>query len=337
MEAMRRLACVVLPLAMVLLAVADGNGSPSEHGAGGLTLVEVTQSHMGMPVHLRVYAPDEETGRRVCRAAFERIAELNLILSDYEPESELSQLVRRAGAGPVRVSDDLFNVLSASLRIAQETDGLLDPTAAPVVRLWRQARAEGRPPDQNRIQQALATVGYRRLVLNDRDQTAQLRLPGMRLDLGAIAKGYVGDEALKTLRAHGITRAMFEAGGDMVFGDPPPGQTGWLVRPGIDGLPELRLANTAAAISGDTVQFMVIDGQRFGHIIDPRTGQPVQNHQACLVTAPTGLTADPLATLGTIMQDHALQELITEHYPDAAARVVRLTQHPDTSRSEPAP
>lgn len=292
---------------------------------------------MGMPVHLRVYTPDEATGRAACRVAFDRIAALNNILSDYEPESELSRFVREVGRGPCTVSEDLIRVFEASITLARLSDGLLDPTAAPVIRLWRKARADGQVPAPDAIAEALDRVGYQHLKVDLRNNTAELLRPGMQLDLGAIAKGYIGDQAISVLREHGVPRAMFEAGGDMVFGDPPPGETGWLVQPQAEGLPELRLANCAAAISGNTVQFIEIDGKRYGHIIDPRTGQPIRTDRVCLVTAPTGLDADPLATLGTLMPREDFDELIKSHYPDANAWFANQTTQDHPVHPEPHP
>jgi thiamine biosynthesis lipoprotein ApbE len=130
---------------------------------------------------------------------------------------------------------------------------------------------------------------------------------------------------------------MFEAGGDMVFGDPPPGEAGWLVQPQADGLPELRLANCAAAISGNTVQFIEIDSKRYGHIIDPRTGKPIRTDRVCLVTAPTGLDADPLATLGTFMPPDEFKALIDQHYPQANTWTVDPTTPDQPEHPEPHP
>lgn len=314
-------AIVVLAIGTVNETFAQVDGTIVEP----LILVEVTQSHMGMPVHLRVYAPDESAGRAACRIAFERIAALNNILSDYEPESELSRFVREAGRGPRAGSEDFIRVLDASLALARRSDGLLDPTAAPVIRLWRKARADGHVPAPDAVAEALDRVGYQYLKVDVRDNTAELLRTGMQLDLGAIAKGYIGDQAIRVLRGKGVPRAMFEAGGDMVFGDPPPGEAGWLVQPQADGLPELRLANCAAAISGNTVQFIEIDSKRYGHIIDPRTGEPIRTDQVCLVTAPTGLDADPLATLGTLMPRDDFDELIQSHYPKANVWITART------------
>lgn len=306
------------------LAAGPGAGAsaPATHPAAD-TRVQIVQSHMGMLVRLTVWAPDEETGQAACREAFELIGDLNMVLSDYEPQSELSKLVRHAGMGPVKVSEDLFTVLSAAQKLAEETDGLYDPTAAPVIRLWRKARETGELPDPQKLQGAMQRVGYQDLVLDEAERMAELRRPGMMIDLGAIAKGYVGDRAIDFLKEKGFSRAAFEAGGDFVVGDAPPGEKGWAIDPEPEGLPQVTLVNAAAAISGDAVQFLEIDGKRYSHVIDPRTGQGVTTGVTCMVVAPRGIVSDPLATLGTLMPPAEHEAFVREHYPEAEVFTVQ--------------
>ena len=276
--------------------------------------VRVTQSHMGMAVTLRIDVEDEfarPAAQQAAKAAFERIGELNAILSDWEPDSELNRLCRRAGDGPVAISEELHTVLTASLRLAEQSDGLLDPTAAPVIRLWRTARRESRLPDPSDLADARRLVGYKHLKLTPGH--AELTTAGMQLDLGSIAKGDIGDEAIRVLKAEGFGHAIFEAGGAVVAGNPPAGEAGWLVEP--EGFQALRVANEAVAISGDSVQFTIIDGRRYGHIVDPRTGEPTESRRACLVRAPRGIEADPLATLGTLMPWDDFQKLVATAHP----------------------
>jgi FAD:protein FMN transferase len=279
--------------------------------------VRVSQLQMGMRVDLIVWAPDVKTGQQACAAAFQRISQLNLIYSDYEPDSELSRLCRQAGAGPVKVSRELFTVLTVAQAMARLTDGYYDVTAAPVVRLWRQARRDHARPDPALLAHALARVGYDKLVLDAAAQTASLAERGMALDLGSIAKGYVGDEAIAALRSLGFPRAAFIAGGDMVFGEAPPGRKGWPVQPAKPGLPVMELGNCAFSVSGDTEQFLELAGQRFSHVIDARTGWALTNHTMCLVRAPTGLLSDPLATVGTILPEREFRDLLRQHFPTA--------------------
>ena len=133
-----------------------------------------------------------------------------------------------------------------------------------------------------------------------RDHTVLLKLPGMQLDLGGIAKGYAADEALATLRARGIKSALVAVGGDIAIGDAPPGQQGWRI--GLEPVGgELLLHNAAVSTSGDTEQFREIGGVRYSHIIDPKTGRGITSRIAVTVVARRGLEADPIATAISVL------------------------------------
>src|SRR5262249_55387046 len=142
-----------------------------------------TDRHMGTEFRLVFYAPDEATANRAAKAAFARAADLDNILSDYKPASELMQLCRKAGGPPVRVSEDLFKVLRAAQDVARRSDGAFDVTVGPVVRLWRRARRTRRLPDPKELAEALKLVGYDKVRLNEHDRTVQLLVMGMLLDL----------------------------------------------------------------------------------------------------------------------------------------------------------
>jgi FAD:protein FMN transferase len=286
-----------------------------------LCQVKVSQFHMGMMVDLVVWAPSVPEGQDACARAFNRIRQLNLVLSDYEPDSELSRLCRQAGHGPVKVSDELFKVLQAASELSRLTDGHYDVTAAPAIRLWREARRVGRLPDPAEMARALELAGNEKLRLDPAQHTAELTREGMLLDLGSIAKGYVGDEALAVLRSLGYPSAAFVAGGDMVFGDAPPGTSGWPVQPADPGVPLTRLSRCAFSVSGDTEQFVEIGGVRYSHVIDARTSQALTNRQMCVVVAPAGLASDPLSTIGTLVPAARLQQLVHERFPGAQAWV----------------
>ena len=144
-------------------------------------------------------AEDVELAVKAARRAFDRIEELNHIMSDYLATSELARLSRNSGGPPVKVSEDLFRVLAESQNIARRSDGAFDITVGPIVKLWRRARRRHALPDHESIANALEKVGYENLVLNPRGRTAHLMKPGMELDLGAVGKGYADDEVLKVL------------------------------------------------------------------------------------------------------------------------------------------
>lgn len=247
---------------------------------------------------ITVYAPDQATAERACSAAFERIAELEQMMSDYRPDSELMRLCAKAGGPPVRVSEELYFVLKRAVELSRRTEGAFDVTVGPLVQLWRRARRTGQFPTEEELQEAKGRVGYEKMVLNDAQRTVQLLVPGMRLDLGGIAKGYALDQALRVLQRYGIRRALLEAGGDIVAGLAPPGTAGWRI--GVaNASPERRwvyLALGAISSSGDTEQYVEYQGKRYSHIIDPRTGWGVSTRVAATVIARDGITSDSLAT-----------------------------------------
>ena len=259
---------------------------------------EYSQIHMGMPVRLVLHAPDERSALDAARAAFARIQSLDEIMSDYRPDSELRRLERKPGER-VTVSPELYHVLRTALDVARITDGAFDPTVGPLVALWRTARREMRLPTDDAIRGAREIVGWRKVQL-EAPNIVRLSTAGMRLDLGGIAKGYILQEALRSLRAHGVTAALVEAGGDLVVGEAPPGKAGWLVAaPGSD--PEFAgraatLTNAALATSGPTAQFVEIDGVRYSHVIDPRTGLGMTTGRTIRVIARDGAIADAVAT-----------------------------------------
>jgi FAD:protein FMN transferase len=277
---------------------------------------EYVELHMGMAVRVVLYAPDDPTARRAARAAYARIADLEDVMSDYRAESEVRRLAARPGVA-VPVSDDLFAVLAHALELWRQSDGAFDPTVGPFVELWRAARRTGRLPRRAALDSAAARVGSDKVHLDAVARTVRLDVPGMRLDLGGIAKGYILDRALAALRQQGVTRALLEAGGDIVVGDAPPRRRGWRIAiPGGD----TTLANRAVSTSGDTEQFVVIGGVRYSHVIDPRSGMGLTSRREATVVAPDGVTADGLATALTVLDDEQGARLLRA-FPQVVARV----------------
>ncbi len=269
---------------------------------------EFTTPQMGVPFRIVLYAPDRARAEAAARAAFARIAELNAVMSDYDSDSELSRLSATAGSGrAVPVSDDLWRVLERAQALARRTDGAFDVTVGPAVILWRKARRDRVLPDPARLARARAAIGWRYLELDAGARTARLRVPGMKLDLGGIAKGYAVDEALKVLAAHDLHRALVSGGGDLAVNEPPPGRPGWRVEVAPpEPAPELprrfvSLRRAALATSGDVFQHVEIGGVRYSHIVDPRTGLGLTDHSQVSVIARDGLTADSLSTAISVL------------------------------------
>jgi thiamine biosynthesis lipoprotein len=251
---------------------------------------------MGTLFSITLYAPDEAAAQAAFAQAFARVRQLDDELSDYKPESELMRVCNSSPAVPVAVSSDLFTVLEKAQELSRETDGAFDVTLGPLTRLWRETRATKVLPSAQALARAQQRIGYKNLILHRPEQTVELRLAGMQLDLGAIAKGYAADEALRVLRARGISSALVAASGDLALGDAPPGKSGWRVGVELPGASALTLHNTAVSTSGDTEQFVEIGGIRYAHIVDPKTGMGLSMRVGASVIAPNGIDADSYAT-----------------------------------------
>jgi len=264
-----------------------------------------SEPHMGTLFAITLVADGEEQALRAARAAFDRIATLDGIMSDYNPASELSRLCAKAGGDPVPVSEELFFILKRSLEVARLSDGAFDVTVGPLSRLWRQSRRTQLLPAKDILEEAKSRVGWKNVVLDEKNRTVKLLVPKMQLDLGGIAKGYAADEAQKALKAHGVTRAIVAAGGDVTASDAPPGEDGWVVAiaPVKAGEPSpwFRLKNGSISTSGDLNQFAVIDGVRYSHIVDARTGLGLVGRMSVSVVAPDGITADSWTKVACIL------------------------------------
>jgi thiamine biosynthesis lipoprotein len=289
-----------------------------------------TEQHMGTQFRLVFYAADESVAREAARAAFARIAQLDGIMSDYRPTSELMQLCKRAGGAPVKVSDDLWTVLVKAQDVARRSDGAFDVTVGPLVKLWRRARRTQQLPAEAELQRARDLVGIDKLRLHRQEQSVQLLKAGMLLDLGGIAKGYTADEVLKTLAQRGIRRALVAAGGDVAVSEPPPGSAGWSIA--IAPLeaaqqPErpLLLKQAAVSTSGDAEQFVDIGGVRYSHIVDPHTGLGLVGRMSATVVARHGIDADSLTKVVAILGAERGLALVDE-LPEVAARLVTKTE-----------
>lgn len=280
------------------------------------TALQVAQVHMGSKFTIVVHATDRERAARAIDLAFERIHRLDLVMSDYLDESELSRLSASSGSATrIAVSDDLWPPLATAQLVSGWTRGAFDITAGPLTTLWRRARRERRLAEPQTLDRARASVGYRHLLLRYEDRTAELQRPGMRLDLGAIGQGYAADEALRVLRESGFAQALVNASGDIAIGEPPPGATGWKIAvPAVDrnGQTEpvvMLLARCAVSTSGDAFQAVEIDGRRYSHIVDPTTGLGVSHSAAATVIADRCILADALATAACVMPGEAAVQL----------------------------
>lgn len=293
---------------------------------------EFEKNLMGTMFRLVFYAHSTPLAQSEAEAAFARIAELDQVMSDYKEESELSRLCLKAGEGPVAISADLFQILQESQQWSRLTEGAFDCTVGPLTQLWRRSRRQHELPSPERLAQALNVTGFEKLILDPRLRTAQLLSRGMRLDLGAIGKGYAADEALRLLKRMGANRALVVAGGEMAAGAPPPGKKGWkiLIAPLTPSSHQSRdfllLKHAAVSTSGDAEQFVEIQGQRYSHILDPKTGLGLKGRRSVSVIAPRGAVSDALSTALNVMGREKGLKLI-ESLPGLAAYYMEANEN----------
>lgn len=270
---------------------------------------------MGTRANLVLYAEGDQSANQAAEEAFDRMNAIEETISDWLIESEVSKLRSLPRGEKVILSDDLNRILSLSLDISRESDGAFDITCGALTSLWREARRTGPLPSDDEITALMPSVGWNRLIHSEENGvwTIAVDQNGLWLDFGGIGKGYAADEALKVLASHGIERALVELGGDMAIGSPPPGKVGWVVA-GPSETDPLVLWNCGVATSGSTDQFIESDGQRWSHLLDPRTGQAVRDRGSFTVIATNSTLADGWASVAAVVGVETAGSMIA---PDA--------------------
>jgi thiamine biosynthesis lipoprotein len=314
-------------LVFVVLVETIGITGTAAYSAPELQRFSQSEYLMGVKFRIDLYARSEMDATRAFEVTFSRIADLEQCMSNYRADSELSQLCSNATANEaIKVSDELWEVLMYAKRMSHLSHGAFDVTIGRVTKLWRRARRQRELPSEQRLVEELQFVGFDKLMLNPFDQSVTISTPGLLIDLGAIGKGYAADEALKSLEKLGITRAVVNASGDVRFGAAPPNSAGWPT--GIGALsaagPPILLqpqSHGAVATSGDAFQFVEIDGKRYSHILDPRTGMPIQVRSSVSVWAANGMEADALASAVSVLGPRRGLRLVRK-LPDVEALVI---------------
>ena len=285
-------------------------------GAGCERRATYAQSRevMGTLAAVTAVAPDRATAQAAVEAAYARLNDVNSLMSDYVADSEIGRLNRLSAGQALEVSPETFACLERGLEICRLRGGAFDPTCRPLVELWRQAALRRELPAPQEIAAAQARVGWQMLKLDGARRTVALSVEGMQVDLGAIAKGYACDLAAEAMKRAGATGGLVDVGGDIVaFGMRQDGKP-WRIgvrHPFQDGLfAKLELTDAAVATSGVQQRFYEIDGKRYSHILDPRTGWPAEQSPSVTVIAADGLTADAWATALSVLSVAEGQALI---------------------------
>ena len=289
--------------------------------------------HAAMGVNFRyiVYCERKEIAERLFTAAQHRVDELNQTLSDYLEQSETNQLCRSAPHQlPQRVSPDLYRVVSRSLEFSRLTNGAFDATVGPASHAWRKAIKRNRLPAPDKLAELLPAIGADKVELTPPNQI-RLTAANMQLDFGGIAQGDAADQVAAIFIAGGIKSALIDASGDIRAIGAPPQANGWPIEiPGLspDDSTTVCLKDAAISTSGDREQRLVIDGIRYSHIVDPRTGQAVKQSVQATVIAPDATTADALASALCVLTPEDGTQWLTRQAGVHAQRIIPHDSRP---------
>jgi thiamine biosynthesis lipoprotein len=265
-----------------------------------VTCYEESREAMGCTGTVRICGPDTPALPATVGAALDEIDRVDRLMSHYRRDSPLSRLNREAAKGPVAVEPELLDFLAECLRWSRESEGAFDVTVGPLMKAWGFFRDEGRVPGEGELARALAVVGYRHVELDPAAGTVRFDRPGVELDLGGIGKGYAVDRVVSLLRQRGIVSALVNLGGSSLYGlGAPPGRRAWEIGirdpsdPARTAL-NVPLRDRALSVSGGYERSFEKDGVTYAHVMDPRTGQPVQGLLSVAVLAATATAGDAL-------------------------------------------
>ncbi len=253
---------------------------------------------MGTRVRVGLYHDDPATAQTAIDAALAEIDRIEQLMSTYIETSEISVANRDAAAGPVVVGAELFELIERSLQFSRLSGGAFDITYDSVGQHYD--FRERRRPDDATIEAGVVLIDYRLVTLDEARRTVSFARPGVRMNLGGIAKGYAVERAVATIATHGIDTALVSAGGDTRLLGSRLGQP-WVVgiqnpRDSAQLAVRLPLENEAVSTSGDYERFFEEDGQRYHHIVSPESGRPVSGVRSATVIGPDGVTTDALST-----------------------------------------
>ena len=326
-----------------LLLTAEVVAAPASLQPGHRQVVRRAHYVMGTIFEITAYGADREETVAAVEQSFTAIRQADEILSHYRAESDLMRLNRSASQGTVTVDRDLYRVLEEALRFARLSEGAFDVTVGPLVRLWSEAAGRDRAPSEQEILETRKRVGSAKVELLPELQV-RFAQRGLEINLGAIGKGWAVDQAVAVLRRHGVRDAFVSAGTSTVYalGDDGLGE-GWevSVRNPIAGDPlaTFRICDQAVSTSAAYERYWEITGNRFGHILDPRSGQPAVSMLSATVVAPTATAADALSTAAYVMgveQGSALfrrlnLEGLLVPLPGSRSPESRIIRRPDSS------
>lgn len=281
----------------------------------------------GIILEVKLYGNPEDIDK-VSSEIYKAVAEVDSTCNIYNPESELSRLNATAYDKPFKCSDLLWELLMESKKWYDTSNGAFDISATPLMKLWGFYRKRKTLPSEKELAEAKKAVGLDKVVFNNEEKTVKFTVPGMRLDMGGIAKGFAVERGAEVAGKMGVDTGLINLSGNAIcLPKPFPGKKKYII-----GVKNPLLKNTlcgkiellgqSIATSGDYERYVVIDGKHYAHIMDPRTGKPVENVYAVTVITPSATVADALSTTVFVNGQH-FAEMIHDQFPSTEILIIR--------------
>jgi FAD:protein FMN transferase len=281
----------VVLIGCAVLATAKTSATP-------IHLERVTEA-MGTTFTIEMYGADRTSMDSAANDAFAEVHRLDLLLSNYIPNSELSILNQRAAEAPVKISSELFDLLKVCMDYSRQSEGTFDITVGPLMKVWGFYKDSGHLASPDRVRSAMQDVGWRNVSLDPATLSVRFRTRGVNLDLGGVGKGYAVDRMVQILKRDGIRSALVSAGGSSIYGigAPPDDPNGWSIRIRDPRNEEntaghVDLKDASISTSGGYEKFFWADGKLYSHIMDPRTGFPAEGMLSVSIVAPQTLDSE---------------------------------------------
>ncbi|MFD2872908.1 FAD:protein FMN transferase [Mucilaginibacter ximonensis] len=262
---------------------------------------------MGNRFEISVVCDDTYRANQCIDSAIAEISRIEKLLTTFSDDSQTNQINANAGIAPVKVDEEVYQLIARSLKISELTQGAFDITYGSIdKRLWNFDQQMQALPDPATAKKAVRLINYKNVLLNEEETTVFLREKGMRIGFGGIGKGYAAERARIVLQNAGITSGIVNAAGDLVtWGTQPDGKP-WTIAiadPDQCNTPfsTMDISNMAIATSGNYAKFAIIDGKKYSHTIDPKTGLPVSGIKSVSIICPNAEFADAMATPVTVM------------------------------------
>ena len=269
---------------------------------------------LGSPFEMTVVATDTIQANQYINQAIEEVKRIEHLISDWIPTTQISKVNQNAGIAPVKVDQEVFELIERAIKISKLTNGAFDISYGSLDKsLWNFDKTMTSLPDPQTAKKMIHLIDYRNIILDRENTTVFLKEKGMRIGFGGIGKGYAVDEALKTLKMQGVKKGMISAGSSITVSKAPPSKKGWSVAADtifFSNGAKRYIENRSQSVSGDDQQYLEWEGKRYSHLLNPLTGKPLSNGATCLVEGPNGLITDALGTAFSIMDFDEIRKVL---------------------------